>query len=243
MKLTKPNSLKEDLKTHYCGGCGHGIAHRLLAEVMDELNIREKTIGTAPVGCAVLLYNYFKCDIVECAHGRPPAVATAMKRLMPNNIIFTYQGDGDLAAIGTNETIHAANRGEKFTTIFINNAVYGMTGGQMAPTTLLEQKTTTSPFGRRSEVEGFPLKMCEILSQLEGTYYIERVAVNTPQDVIKAKAAIKKAFQYQLEGKGFTFVEVLAMCPTNWKMSTKESIEYVNKMKEYFKLGVFKDKK
>lgn len=241
MKFVRPISLKE-AKTHYCSGCGHGIAHRLVAEVLDELNIREKTIGTAPVGCAVLLYDYFNCDIIECAHGRPPAVATAMKRLMPDKIIFTYQGDGDLAAIGTNETIHAANRGENFTIIFVNNAVYGMTGGQMAPTTMLEQKTTTTPFGRRSNVEGFPLKVCELLATLEGSTYIERVAVNSPKDVTKAKAAIKKAFQYQLDGKGFTFVEILSMCPTNWEVSTVESLKYVDKMKQYFPLGVFKDR-
>ena len=241
MKLTRPKSLKE-AETHYCGGCGHGIAHRLIGEVMDELNIREKTIGTAPVGCSVLLYHYFNCDIIECAHGRPPAVATAMKRLMPDKIIFTYQGDGDLAAIGTNETIHAANRGENFTIIFVNNAVYGMTGGQMAPTTMLEQKTTTTPFGRRSNVEGFPLRVCELLATLDGPVYIERVAVNNSKNIIKAKTAIKKAFQYQLENKGFTFVEVLAMCPTNWKTSSLESLKFVDKMMEYFPLGVFKDK-
>ena len=242
MKLTKPDSLK-GADTHYCSGCGHGIAHRLVGEVIDELGIREKTIGTAPVGCAVLLYNYFDIDIIECAHGRPPAVATAMKRLMPSNIIFTYQGDGDLAAIGTTETIHAANRGENFTIIFVNNAVYGMTGGQMAPTTMLGQKTTTTPFGRKAESDGNPLRVCELLATLDGPVYIERVAVNNPKNVIKAKAAIKKAFQYQLEGKGFTFVEVLSMCPTNWKVSTMESLKFVDKMQEYFPLGVFKDKK
>ena len=235
MKLTKPTSLYDN-PTHYCAGCGHGIVHRLVAEVMDELNIREKTIGTAPVGCAVLLYDYFNCDIIECAHGRPPAVATAMKRLMPDKVIFTYQGDGDLAAIGTNETIHTANRGENLTIIFVNNAVYGMTGGQMAPTTMLQQKTTTTPFGRRSKEEGFPLKVCELLAALDGPTYIERVAVNNPKNVIKAKAAIKKAFQYQLENKGFTFVEVLSMCPTNWKMSAVNSLKYVDKMQKDFPL-------
>jgi 2-oxoglutarate ferredoxin oxidoreductase subunit beta len=239
MKLARSNSLKA-VQTHYCSGCGHGIIHRLVAEVLDELNIREKTVGTAPVGCAVLLYDYFNCDIIECAHGRPPAVATAMKRLMPDRIIFTYQGDGDLAAIGTNETIHAANRGENFTIIFVNNAVYGMTGGQMAPTTLLQQKTTTSPFGRRSKEEGFPLRVCELLATLEGPTYIERVAVNNPKNVIRAKSAIKKAFQCQIDGKGFSFVEVLSMCPTNWKISTKDSLKYVDKMQGYFPLGVFK---
>ncbi|MFH1641846.1 MAG: thiamine pyrophosphate-dependent enzyme [Nanoarchaeota archaeon] len=240
MKLSRPRSLQEN-QTHYCEGCGHGIIHRLIGEVMDELDIREKTIGTAPVGCAVLLYNYFNCDIVECAHGRPPAVATAMKRLMPDKIIFTYQGDGDLAAIGTSETIHAANRGENFTVIFVNNAVYGMTGGQMAPTTLLGEKTTTSPFGRRSKEEGFPLKVCELLATLDGPTYIERTAVNSPKNIIKTKAAIKKAFENQLENKGFGFVEILSMCPTNWKMSAIDSLRYVDKMMEQFPLGKFKD--
>jgi 2-oxoglutarate ferredoxin oxidoreductase subunit beta len=240
MKYKRPDSLK-DATTHYCSGCGHGIIHRLVAEVLDELNIREKAIGTAPVGCAVLLYDYFNCDIIECAHGRPPAVATAMKRLMPDRIIFTYQGDGDLAAIGTNETIHAANRGENFTVIFVNNAVYGMTGGQMAPTTLLNQKTTTTPLGRQSKEEGFPLRICELLKTLEGPTHIERVAVNSPKNIIKAKSAIKKAFQYQMEGKGFTFVEILSPCPTNWKMSPQESLKYVDEMMNFFPLGVFKD--
>lgn len=242
MNLKRPESLKE-AQTHYCGGCGHGIAHRLIAEVLDELNLREKTIGTAPVGCAVLLYNYFNLDIIECAHGRPPAVATAMKRLMPDKILFTYQGDGDLAAIGTTETIHAANRGENFTIIFVNNAVYGMTGGQMAPTTLPGQKTTTSPAGRGNNEEGPPIKVCELLSTLDGPTYIERTAVNNPKNIIKTKAAIKKAFQLQQQNKGFTFVEILSMCPTNWKQSPQQSLEYVNKMMEYFPLGVFKDKK
>ena len=241
MKLEKPISLK-DQQTHYCGGCGHGIAHRLIAEVLDELNLREKAIGTAPVGCAVLLYNYFNIDIIECAHGRPPAVATAMKRLMPDKLLFTYQGDGDLAAIGTTETVHAANRGENFTIIFVNNAVYGMTGGQMAPTTLPGQKTTTSPLGRGNNEEGPPIKVCELLATLDGPTYIERTAVYTPQNIIKTKAAIKKAFQLQKENKGFTFVEILSMCPTNWKQTPQQSLEYVNKMMEYFPLGVFKDK-
>ncbi len=241
MKFKRTESLK-DAQTHYCSGCGHGIAHRLVAEVLDELNLREKTIGTAPVGCAVLLYDYFNMDIIECSHGRPPAVMTAMKRLMPDKIMFTYQGDGDLAAIGTTETIHAANRGENFTTIFINNAIYGMTGGQMAPTTMLGQKSTTTLKGRKKETEGSPIKVCELLSVLDGPVYIERVAVNSPQNIIKAKAAIKKAFEYQRDGKGFTFVEVLAMCPTNWKVSPQDSLKYVDEMQECFPLGVFKDK-
>jgi len=240
MNFKKSESLKEG-RTHYCGGCGHGIVHRLIGEVMDELGIREETIGTAPVGCAVLLYDYFNCDIIECAHGRPPAVATAMKRLMPDKIIFTYQGDGDLAAIGTNETIHAANRGENITTIFVNNAIYGMTGGQMAPTTMIEQKTTTTPFGRRVKEEGNPLRMCELLATSDGPVYIERVSVNSASNVIKAKAAIKKAFKCQIEGKGYGFVEILSMCPTNWKIDAKESLLFVDKMMSYFPLGVFKD--
>ena len=239
--MKRTESLK-NAETHYCSGCGHGIAHRLVAEVIDELNIREKTIGTAPVGCAVLLYDYFNLDIIECSHGRPPAVMTAMKRLMPDKIMFTYQGDGDLAAIGTTETIHAANRGENFTVIFVNNAIYGMTGGQMAPTTMLGQKSTTTPFGRGKE-EGSPIRVCELLKTLDGPSYIERVAVNSPKNIMKTKAAIKKAFQYQIDNKGFTFVEILSPCPTNWKMSPKQSLEYVNKMQEVFPLGVFKDNK
>jgi len=232
-----------DNPTHYCAGCGHGIAHRLVAEVIDELDIREKTIGTAPVGCSVLLYDYFNCDIIECAHGRIPAVATAMKRILPDRVIFTYQGDGDLAAIGTNETIHAANRGENITIIFINNAVYGMTGGQMAPTTLLGQKTTTTPDGRGQNQEGPPLKVCELLSALDGVAYLERVAVSTPADVIKAKKAIKKAFETQLAKKGFSLVEVLSMCPTDWRLTSRKAIDFVNnEMKKAFPLGVFKDK-
>jgi 2-oxoglutarate ferredoxin oxidoreductase subunit beta len=241
MNLTRPESLYDSV-THYCPGCGHGIVHRLVAEVIDELGIREKTIGTAPVGCAVLLYNYMNFDIIECSHGRPPAVATAMKRLRPDNIIFTYQGDGDLAAIGTGETIHAANRGENITVIFVNNATYGMTGGQMAPTTLLGQWTTTTTKGRGSNMEGGPIRVCELLANLDGTKYLERVAVGTPKDVANAKRAIKKAFEYQAAGVGFSLVEVLSMCPTDWKLGVKESVDFVNeKMKKTFPLGVYKD--
>jgi 2-oxoglutarate ferredoxin oxidoreductase subunit beta len=231
-----------DVRTHYCPGCGHGIAHRLVAEVIDELDIREKIIGTAPVGCAVLLYDYFNCDIIECAHGRPPAVATGIKRCEPDKIVFTYQGDGDLAAIGMAETIHAANRGENITVIFVNNAIYGMTGGQMAPTTLIGQRATTAQKGRDENLDGPPMKICELLSTLDGVTYLERVAVSTAKDVIKAKKAIKKAFQNQIDGKGFSFVEVLSMCPTDWKVSPKEAIKFVNEeMKEVFPLGVYKD--
>ena len=241
MEYKRPASLC-DVRTHYCPGCGHGIVHRLVGEAIDELGIRERCIGTAPVGCAVLLYDYFKCDIIECAHGRPPAVATGLKRCLPDRIVFTYQGDGDLAAIGTNETIHAANRGENITVIFVNNAIYGMTGGQMAPTTLIGQKSTTTPGGRGTNQEGPPLKVCELLSTLDGVSYLERVAVSTPKDITKADKAIKKAFKYQLEDKGFSLIEVLSMCPTDWKVSPSAAVDFVNdEMKKVFKLGVYKD--
>ena len=242
MEFRRPKTLKNVL-THYCPGCGHGIVHRLVAEVIDELGIRERTIGTAPVGCAVLLYDYMNCDIIECAHGRPPAVATGIKRVLPDRIVFTYQGDGDLAAIGTAETIHAANRGENITVIFVNNAIYGMTGGQMAPTTLMGQWSTTTPAGRGKLGEGGPIKVCEMLSALDGPCYLERVAVSTPKDVLRAKKAIRKAFENQIAGKGFSLVEVLSMCPTDWKLSPKEAVDFVNeKMKTVFPLGVFKDR-
>jgi 2-oxoglutarate ferredoxin oxidoreductase subunit beta len=242
MEFNRTNALC-DVRTHYCPGCGHGIAHRLVAEVIDELGVREKTIGTAPVGCAVLLWKYFNCDIIECAHGRPPAVATGIKRTLPDRVVFTYQGDGDLAAIGTNETIHTANRGENITIIFINNAVYGMTGGQMAPTTMFGQKTTTTVNGKGNHQEGPPLRVCELLSSLDGVTYLERVAVNTAKDVIKAKKAIKKAFENQIAGKGFSLVEVLSMCPTAWKLTPTQAVDFVNnEMKNVFPLGVFKDK-
>jgi len=241
MEFGRPETLY-DVRTHYCPGCGHGIIHRLVAEVIDELGVRERTIGTAPVGCAVLLYDYFNCDIIECAHGRPPAVATGIKRILPDRIVFTYQGDGDLAAIGTNETIHAANRGENITIIFINNAIYGMTGGQMAPTTLMGQRTTTTQKGRGGFQEGPPLKVCELLSNLDGVTYLERVAVSSSKDVIKAKKAIKKAFEYQMAGSGFSLVEVLSMCPTAWRQTPTEAVSFVNdSMKKAFPLGVFKD--
>ena len=242
MEFVKTKTLTT-ARTHYCGGCGHGIIHRLVAEAIDELGIRERTIGTAPVGCAVLLYDYFDCDIIECAHGRSPAAATGLKRCLPDRIVFTYQGDGDLASIGMAETIHAANRGENITVIFINNAIYGMTGGQMAPTTLTGQWSTTSPAGRGENQEGPPIKICELLSSLEGISYLERVAVSSAKDIIKAKKAIKKAFRYQVEGKGYSFVEVLSMCPTDWKLSPKDAVKFVDEqMKVVFPLGVFKDK-
>ena len=221
-----PESLR-DVSTHYCAGCGHGIAHRLIAEVVDELGIRERVIGVAPVGCAVIAYEYWKFDCSEAAHGRALAVATAIKRVRPENIVFTYQGDGDLAAIGTNETIHAANRGENLTVIFINNAIYGMTGGQMAPTTLLGQKTTTSIEGRDSKVHGYPLKISEMLALLPGVKYIERVGLHSPQGVIKAKKSIRQAFENQIQGVGFSLVELLSPCPTYWGLSPKEALRWI----------------
>ncbi|MCK9594139.1 MAG: thiamine pyrophosphate-dependent enzyme [Candidatus Omnitrophica bacterium] len=235
-----PRSLR-NISTHYCPGCGHGIAHRLVAEVIDELDIREKIIAIAPVGCAVIAYDYWDFDCSEAAHGRALAVATAMKRLRPDNIVFTYQGDGDLAAIGTNETIHAANRGENLTVIFINNAVYGMTGGQMAPTTLLGQKTATSPFGRRPEFEGYPLKISELLAQLTGVKYVERVSVFSSQEVIKARQAVKTAFQNQVNNVGFSLVEILSPCPTYWGMPPKKAMQWIREeMVKEFPLGRLK---
>jgi len=227
----------------YCPGCHHGIIHRLVAETIDELSIREKTLMVAPVGCSVFAYEFFDVDGTVAPHGRAPAVATGMKRSLPDRVVFTYQGDGDLAAIGTAEIVHAANRGEKITTIFVNNAIYGMTGGQMAPTTLLGMKTTTSPYGRKSETEGFPLHVSELLKETAGIVYLERVAVSSPQEVRKAKAAIKKAFTVQLKGLGFAMVEVLSTCPTNWGLSPVESIKWLNEnMKKEYPLGVFVDK-
>jgi 2-oxoglutarate/2-oxoacid ferredoxin oxidoreductase subunit beta len=238
----KPESLTAtDHK--YCSGCGHGIVHRLVAEVIDELGIREKTIGIAPVGCAVFAYDYWNFDVTEAAHGRPPAVATGIKRVLPDRVVFTYQGDGDLAAIGMAETIHAANRGENITVIFINNAIYGMTTGQMAPTSLLGMKTTTSPFGRDAKIAGYPIRIGELLAALEGTTYAVRCAVDSAKHVLEAKQAIKKAFAVQLAGNGYSLVEILSQCPPNWKMSVPESLEYVRKeMISYFPLGVIKDK-
>jgi len=230
-----------DLPTHYCPGCGHGIAHRLIAEVVDELGIREKVIGIAPVGCAVVAYDYWNFDCSEAAHGRALAVATAIKRVHPQNIVFTYQGDGDLAAIGTNETIHAANRGENLTVIFINNAVYGMTGGQMAPTTLLGQKTSTSIEGREKEKHGYPLKISEMLALLPGVCFIQRVSIHNPQEVLKTKQAIKQAFGNQINNLGFSLVEILSPCPTYWGRSPKESLDWIRDvMQKEFPLGRIK---
>jgi 2-oxoglutarate ferredoxin oxidoreductase subunit beta len=237
----KPKSLL-DVSTHYCPGCTHGIIHRLVAEVIDELGVMDKTIGVAPVGCSVLAYNYFAFDMFEAAHGRAPAVATGIKRTNPEAVVFTYQGDGDLAAIGTAEIVHAATRGEKITTIFVNNCIYGMTGGQMAPTTLPGQVTETTPYGRDVKLAGNPIRVSELLSSLDGPVYIERVSVDTPGNVIKAKKAIKKAFQLQLEGRGFTFIEVLSICPTNWGLSPTESLKWLrDNMMPYYPLGVYKN--
>jgi len=230
-----------DAATHYCPGCGHGIAHRLVAEAVDELGIREKAIGIAPVGCAVVAYDYWNFDCSEAAHGRALAVATAIKRVHPQNIVFTYQGDGDLAAIGTNETIHAANRGENLTVVFINNAVYGMTGGQMAPTTLLGQKTATSIEGREKARHGYPLKISEMLALLPGVTYVERVSLQSPQEVLKAKRAIKQAFENQINNLGFSLVEVLSPCPTYWGQSPKEALDWIRDvMQKEFPLGRIK---
>ena len=238
----KPNALTQ-APLHYCPGCTHGIIHRLVAEALDELGVTGRTIGVASVGCSVFTYNYFNCDMVQAAHGRAPAVATGVKRSDSNNIVFTYQGDGDLAAIGTAETVHSAARGENITVIFVNNAIYGMTGGQMAPTTLPGQKTQTSPYGRDVEKVGYPVKVCEMLSQVDGATYLERVAVNNVANVKKAKAAIKKAFQNQIEGKGFSLVEVLSTCPTNWGLAPDKALSWLEEnMLPYYPLGVYKDK-
>ncbi len=238
---TRPKSLNQAV-VHYCPGCGHSIIHRIMCEVIDELNLQEKTIGIPPPGCSVFAYNYFDVDMVESAHGRGAAVATGIKRAYPEAIVFTYQGDGDLAAIGTAETIHTANRGECITAIFINNAVYGMTGGQMAPTTLLDQKTTTTPYGREPRIEGYPLKISEMVAMTEGTVYVERTAVNSPANIRKTKKAIKKAFQTQIDDLGFSLVEILSPCPTNWRMTSIESWKWVDTvMSKVFPLGVIKD--
>ncbi|MBQ9743283.1 MAG: 2-oxoglutarate oxidoreductase [Ruminococcus sp.] len=238
----KPKALT-DAVLHYCPGCTHGIVHRLVAEVIDELGIQGKTVGIASVGCSVMSYDYFDVDMVQAAHGRAPAVATGVKRANPENIVFTYQGDGDLAAIGTAETVHSAARGENITIIFVNNAIYGMTGGQMAPTTLPGQVTQTSPYGRDTQTVGFPLKVCELLSNVDGATYLERVAVNNVKNVKAAKKAIKKAFTYQTEGKGFSLIEVVSTCPTNWGMTPQNALKWLEEnMIPYYPLGVYKDK-
>lgn len=232
-----------DVNLHYCPGCTHGIVHRLVAETLDELEIEGKAIGVAPVGCSVFAYDYWACDMQEAAHGRAPAVATGIKRVLPDRVVFTYQGDGDLASIGTAETVHAAMRGENITVIFINNAIYGMTGGQMAPTSLPGQVTQTSPYGRDPKTQGYPIRMSEMLSKADGAAYIERVAVDCVKNVNAAKKAIKKAFQTQLDGKGFSMVEVLSTCPTNWGKSPVEALEWLREnMIPYYPLGVYTDK-
>ena len=238
----KPKALA-DLPFHYCPGCTHGIIHRLVAEAIDELGIEGKAIGVAPVGCAVMAYDYFACDMIEAPHGRAPAVATGIKRCRPENVVFTYQGDGDLASIGMAETVHSAARNENITVIFVNNAIYGMTGGQMAPTSLPGQVTQTSPYGRDVNHCGWPIRVSEMLATLEGPEYITRVAVNNVKNVKNAKKAIKKAFQNQIEGKGFSLVEVVSACPTNWGMTPKQALEWVESdMLPYYPLGVYKDR-
>jgi len=239
----KPKALT-DVPFHYCPGCTHGVIHRLVAEVIDELDIQEKTVGVAPVGCAVLAYDYFDVDMHEAAHGRAPAVATGIKRVLPRNVVFSYQGDGDLASIGMAEVVHAAARGEKITIIFVNNAIYGMTGGQMAPTTLVGQVTTTSPYGRASEHAGYPIRVTEMLSTLVGPgNYIARVSVHNPKFIRQAKKAIKNAFINQIEGKGFSLVEVLSTCPTNWGMTPVEALKWLEEnMLPYYPLGEYSGK-
>ncbi|ACA55465.1 2-oxoglutarate oxidoreductase [Clostridium botulinum] len=238
----QPPKALMDVPTHYCPGCTHGVIHKLVGEVIDELGVLDKTIGVAPVGCSVLAYNYFACDMFEAAHGRAPAVATGIKRANPDSVVFTYQGDGDLAAIGTAEIVHIATRGENITTIFVNNCIYGMTGGQMAPTTLPGQVTETTPYGRDTSYAGFPIRVAEMISTLTGACYVERVAVNTVPNILKAKKAIKKAFQNQIDKKGFSLVEVLSICPTNWGLTPQESMEWLREnMIPYYPLGIKKD--
>ncbi len=238
----RPKSLT-DVVAHYCPGCTHGIAHRLVAEVIDELGIQEKTIGVASVGCSVFSYNYFDVDFQQAAHGRAPAVATGIKRVHPDAVVFTYQGDGDLASIGAAEILHAAVRGENITVVFINNAIYGMTGGQMAPTTLVGQKTTTSPLGRDPKLQGYPVKVSELLATVQGAAYVARCSLHNPANIVKAKQALKKAFSNQLEGKGFSLVELLSTCSTNWGMTPAKSLEWLEqKMIPEYPLGEFKVK-
>lgn len=237
----RPKALS-DVQLTYCSGCTHGIIHRLVAQALDELEIENDTIGIAPVGCSVFAYNFFDCDMIQAPHGRAPAVATGVKRANPDKIVFTYQGDGDLAAIGTAETVHVGARGENITIIFVNNAIYGMTGGQMAPTSLIGQKTSTSPYGRDSKIQGNPIRVCEMLATLDGTAYAERVAVDSVKNVNLTKKAIKKAFQTQIDGKGFSIVEVLSTCPTYWGKSPVEALEHIRTdMMPYYPLGVYKD--
>jgi 2-oxoglutarate ferredoxin oxidoreductase subunit beta len=240
--FSRPSCLK-DKQFRYCPGCSHGVLHRIVADTIDQLGIRDRTIGIAPVGCAVFAYDYFDIDMIEVPHGRPPAIATGMKRSRPDAVVFSYQGDGDLAAIGTAEIVHAAARGENITVIFVNNGNYGMTGGQMAPTTLLGQKTTTTPGGRNAKDAGSPVRMSEMLATLDGPAYIERVSLDSPRNVLAAKKAIQKAFQNQLDGAGFSFVEALSLCPTDWGMTPIQAVEWVRtRMTPYYPLGVYKDR-
>ncbi len=240
--FTRPKSLKDN-PFRYCPGCSHGVLHRIVAETIDALAIRERTIGIAPVGCAVFAYDYLDFDMIEVPHGRPPAIATGMKRSRPESVVFSYQGDGDLAAIGTAEIVHAAARGENITVIFVNNGNYGMTGGQMAPTTLPGQKTTTTPKGRDAASAGSPIRVCEMLATLDGPALIERVSLDSPKNILAAKKAIRRAFQNQLDGAGFSLVEALALCPTDWGMTPLQAAEWVrNHTMRYYPLGVFKDK-
>lgn len=239
----KKSSMLTDAPMHYCPGCTHGIIHKLVAEVLEEMNVGGTTVGVAPVGCAVMAYDYFNCDMIEAPHGRAPAVATGIKRACPDNIVFTYQGDGDLAAIGTAETVHAATRGENITIIFVNNAIYGMTGGQMAPTTLPGQVTQTTPYGRDVATAGFPVRVSEMLSTLSGVALAQRVSVDTVPNIRKAKEAIKKAFTAQQQKKGFTIVEVLSTCPTNWGLTPVEALQWLrDNMMPYYPLGVYCDR-
>ena len=241
-KVCSRPRLLDDRHTHYCPGCSHGVVHRIIAELIDEMGLEDKTVGVAPVGCAVFAYNYINVDWVEAAHGRAPAVATALSRLNPENLVFSYQGDGDLAAIGTAETIHAANRGENIAIIFINNGIYGMTGGQMAPTTLLGMKTATTPYGRRADLNGYPLRITELLAPLDGTVYVTRQAVHTPAAVRKAKAAIRKAFENSLAHRGTSVVEIVSTCNSGWKMSPAKSNEWMAEhMFERYPLGDLKN--
>ncbi len=238
----KPASLKQ-APFRFCAGCGHSLIHRIIAECIDQLGIRERTVGIAPVGCAVFAYDYFNFDVLEAPHGRPPASATGLKRAMPDRIIFTYQGDGDLAAIGTAEIIHAANRGENISVFFVNNATYGMTGGQMAPTTLPGQKTSTTPLGRDIKTAGFPLRVSELLSTIEGASFIVRTSVDSYKNLMATRRAIEKAFKYQMEEKGFSLVEILSPCPVDWELSPRDSISWLRQeMMPVFPLGTFKDK-
>jgi len=231
-----------DTPTHYCPGCGHGIVHRLIAEIIDDMDIRDKTIGLAPVGCAVLAYNYLDIDMCEAAHGRPPAVATGIKRVHPDKIVFSYQGDGDLAAIGMAEIIHTAARSENITVIFVNNAVYGMTNGQMAPTTLLNQKTLTTPQGRNERDEGYPIRMCELLATIDGSRFLARTSITSAKNIIKTKRLLEKGFRSQIEKKGFSLIEVLSPCPVYWRMTPNDAMKFIDdNMTATFPLGIFKD--